>query len=77
MPIDFGDLNNIFAGNLAASMQALTTEQASGLRRLSEIGTMSLNRLDAMAQKSAFEVDANETGITNANAPRAAGGALS
>jgi len=63
MPFALGDLNDVIA-----------SEIATGLRRVGTAAEMSLNRLDAMAQKSAFEVDASETGLSNANYPRATGG---
>ena len=60
---ELGDLNNAFGAAIQAHMNRVAT-----------IAEMSLNRLDAMAQKSSFEVDASETGLTNANFPRATGG---
>ena len=53
---DLGDLNNSFG----ASVQA-------HYNRVNTIAEMSLNRLDAQAQKSAFEVDAPETSVTKAD----------
>lgn len=61
--VSFGDLNAVIAAELAA-----------GLRRVGTAAEMSMNRLDAIAQKSAFEVDANETGLSNAQFPRPNGG---
>ena len=65
MPFTLGDMNDSHAAILTkVSEQLVVTNQ------------MSLNRLDAGAQKSMFEVDANETGLSNANQPRAFGGAV-
>lgn len=55
-------------------MSVIGAEAAAGMKAGTDMLRMSMNRLDAAAQKSLFEVDANETGITNANAPRSAGG---
>lgn len=63
-PFELGDLNGAFAAGVQLDH-----------RRVGVIGEQSMNRLDAMAQKSAFEVDASETGLTNAQQPRTAGGA--
>lgn len=61
-PIDLGDLNTHIA-----------TEGVAALKLITAASTMSLQRLDAMAQKSAFEVDSNEIG---ASAMGAIAGAL-
>ena len=65
MPFSLGDMNDSHGAVL---------QQLGG--QLVVQNQQSMNRLDAMAQKSSFEVDANETGLSNANQPRAFGGAV-
>ena len=63
--------NGFVMGDLMAVIGA---ESAASQRIITSTLQQSLARLDAGAQKSLFEVDANETGMTNANYPRAIGG---
>lgn len=58
-----GDLMSVIGAEAAATQRIITASLHQ-----------SSNRLDAAAQKSLFEVDANETGMTNANFPRPVGG---
>ena len=59
-----GDLMTIYGGQMAASAQVGTDQLRTQLAIL-----------NTGATKSLFEVDANETGLTNAQSARARGGA--
>ncbi|MEO1616981.1 MAG: hypothetical protein AAFV88_14085 [Planctomycetota bacterium] len=62
-------------GFVLGDLMGVIGAEAAATQRLITVGlTRSMGRLDAAAQKSLFEVDANETGVTNANFPRATGG---
>jgi hypothetical protein len=60
--------------NLGDMMQVIGAETAKAMQIVGNNLAMASARLDAAAQKSLFEVDANETGMTNANFPRPVGG---